>query len=76
MTKSKLGSAYARVKLVIEVPAGSSWGPECSLDQIYKQAGGETLNKVRNMFDKEYGVGRVRFTEQPEVTAISVVEQK
>jgi hypothetical protein len=39
-------STTARVRLTIDVPAGSTWGPECKLGQVFKQAGEETANAV------------------------------
>jgi hypothetical protein len=71
MAKSDLSSATAKVTLVIEVPAGSSWGADASLDQIYRQAGEETRNHVERIFrEAKTGVRILSST----VTAIAAVK--
>jgi hypothetical protein len=71
MTKSDLSSATATVELVIEIPSGSTWGPTCTLDQIYRQAGDGARNHVENIFRKE-GT-RVRILSS-KVTAVAAVK--
>lgn len=39
--------AKARIQVTVEVEAGA-WGGDCSIDQLYKQAAEEGVNKVRN----------------------------
>lgn len=41
-------SATARVIATIELPAGSSWGSDCALDQVYRQAAEETAIQLRH----------------------------
>jgi hypothetical protein len=45
-------SARARVQMTIEIDAGSNWGNDCTAEQLYSQAGRESLNHVRNIFQK------------------------
>jgi hypothetical protein len=40
------GGVTARVRFTIDVPAGSSWGPDCAMRQVRDQAGPETVQKV------------------------------
>lgn len=48
-------SASARLELVIDIPASSSWGRDCTIDQIYRQAGEETTHALGVMLRKEFG---------------------
>jgi hypothetical protein len=48
-------SATARVQITIELPAGSTWGNDCTVDQIYKQAGEETVQALRNILSAKWG---------------------
>lgn len=70
----KVSTARAKVQLTLELDAGSCWGADTSLSQIYDQAERETLNKVERIFG-EAGV-RVYIVGKPVITAISAVETK
>ena len=59
-------TATARVQITIELSAASNWGAECSLSQIYDQAGTETVAKVRNHL-REIGA---RIIGEPKVVAV------
>lgn len=48
-------SASARLEVVIDIPASSSWGTECSIGQIYRQASEETIRALGVMLRKEFG---------------------
>ena len=41
-------SAFARVTITIEVESRSSWGSGCSIDQIERQAGQESLHALQD----------------------------
>lgn len=41
-------SATALVRVTIEVDAGSSWGPDCTVGQIRDQAGREAVARIQN----------------------------
>lgn len=45
-------SATALVRVTIEVDAGSSWGPDCTVAQIRKQAGEEAMLRLRNALNQ------------------------
>jgi hypothetical protein len=42
----------ARVTVQFDIEVGS-WGPECGLDQVYRQAAESAENKVRRSFGLE-----------------------
>jgi hypothetical protein len=42
-------SAVVTVQLQISV---GSWGPECGIDQVYRQASAEAENRVRSVFNR------------------------
>lgn len=60
----------ARVQVVIEVPT-STWGDDCPLAQVYKQARDEAINHVGRMIAKEHGV---RIVGEPIIIA-TIVER-
>lgn len=41
-------SATAKVQITIEVDAGSSWGPDCTVSQVHNQAGREAVQRLMN----------------------------
>jgi len=66
-------SAHAVVVVALEVDVGSSWGGECSMDQVYKQAVEEAEGRVRNMIEednKRRGRRDVRIHSTPKATAV------
>jgi hypothetical protein len=67
----KRTTASARVEVVIELPASGSWGTDCSIDQIYRQAGSETLNKLRQVIRAEFGP-TAKVLGDPKVQAVVV----
>lgn len=60
----------ARIKLVLEVEAGSSWTKDTTMEQIYKQALVETKNKVEALLLNGFGHSSFRIIDTPEVTAV------
>lgn len=42
-------TATARVQITIEVDSGSSWGPDCTVEQVLKQAGEESLARITSI---------------------------
>lgn len=43
----------ARVTLTIEISNVGSWGPDCQMDQVYRQALESAMGRVRNAFAKD-----------------------
>lgn len=57
--------------MTIDVPANGSWGSDCNLDQIFSQAGEETVRKVEGCLRQHLHVSAVIIKK--EVTAIAAV---
>lgn len=45
-------TARCRVQVTIELDAGSSWGDTTTTQQVFDQAGRETVQGLRNLFNK------------------------
>ena len=48
-------SAHAIVQVTLEVDVHSSWGADCGMDQVFKQAVDEAQNSVRFIFQADIG---------------------
>lgn len=59
----------AVVTLTIEISNVGSWGPECQMDQVYRQAAESAIGRVRNAFAKD--ARGVRVVGTPVVQAIT-----
>jgi hypothetical protein len=70
----KLESVCARVRLTIEMPAGSSWPEKVGADQVYKQAKEDVLGKLNNWALKNH-LG-LRIIGEPVVIAIMAELEK
>jgi len=68
-------SAHAIVVVELEIDVHSSWGGECAMDQVYKQAVDDAQNSIRFLFQEAQkqtprcGHG-IRVRGIPKVTAI------
>ena len=66
----------AKVEVTIEVVARSSWGPECSVAQVHKQAIVDAQALLTRIFTNKEAAGRVSILGTPRAKAISTeVEQ-
>lgn len=45
-------SAVARVTVTLEIDAASSWGDDCTIAQVYKQAADDAVGRVRSLFNE------------------------
>jgi hypothetical protein len=61
-------TARARVQLTIELDAGSTWGNDCTVNQIYDQAGRESVNHVERIFHE--AKENIVIVGKPKVTAV------
>lgn len=65
----------ARVILTVEVPLHGSWGSDCTLSQVHKQAKDEALGYIRQLVksatQKPAGL---RVVGQPDITAVLIDE--
>ncbi len=66
---SKQIHAKARVQILVEVDAGSPWGDDCSIGQLYKQAAESGKNNLINSL-KPGEHGRVIIIGDPKVIGI------
>jgi hypothetical protein len=42
-------NAIARVQITLEIDAGSSWGPDCTVSQVHSQASRESVQRLKNI---------------------------
>jgi hypothetical protein len=59
----------ARVSVTIEVDLGDAWGPDCSVEQIFKQAKESARNQI-DRATRNGGLPGWRIVGEPKVTAI------
>jgi hypothetical protein len=67
-------SAKARVRVTLEIPVGDSWGEECDIAQIHRQAKESALGMIRNSQFHELKLAVI--VGEPVVTAILVEPEK
>lgn len=67
-------SATAKAVLTVEVPVRSSWGGNCDVEQIHKQAARDALEFIQNLRSPhgEPYSARLRVIGEPEITAVLV----
>lgn len=64
-------SAYVTVEMKVDV--GSQWGPECKLEQVYKQAAEAAVGIIKRMAHSD---GRVVSIVSTKVTAVTTRERE
>lgn len=57
----------AVVRVKIEIPCNPTWDGSCSLEQVYKEAAQQTMNRVNAMLNKEQG----RCIGEPEIVTVT-----
>lgn len=62
-------SVTARVRVTLDIPLSGSWGGECSLEQVHKQAIEEVDGKLRGAI---YGHGACKAPHIPGATIIDM----
>ena len=67
--------ATARVTLTVEVDIKSTWGDDCKLDQIYKQAAEEAVNNLQRHIYRSKAPDIV-IVGQPKVTTILTTKDR
>lgn len=60
-------SGTARVRITLDIAAGSSWGDECTIQQVHEQAKRETVARIRTALQKTDFV----LVGEPEITVIT-----
>lgn len=68
-------STTARVEITLDLPAEASWSDECPCSQVFKAAGEETVNGLRNILYQKYGQ-RARFVGEPKVILVMHAKDK
>ncbi len=58
----------AKVTLTLELTNLGSWGPDCKIDQVYKQALDQAVGRLGRLFQ---GQSDIRIVGRPVVQAIS-----
>ena len=69
----------ARVRVTLEIDVPDNWGPDCTMSQVYKQAGESALTILRRCFVVDgqisafaaVGAHRVRTVEKPVIIAVA-----
>lgn len=69
MSKPRI-TAYARATLTVEVTGLGSWGPECSVDQIFRQASESAIGRIVNCRE----LRNVRIIGRPKITSVHTEE--
>jgi hypothetical protein len=71
--------ATARVRVVIDLPVGDTWGSDCSVAQVQEQARQSALGILRgndglkpSTLGQLLDTGKARIVGEPDVTAILV----
>ena len=67
--------ARARVKMTIDLEADGTWGNDCSLAQILKQAEHETVEKVYRLVSGAHPRHKLAIVGKPVVTAVIAREK-
>ena len=57
----------ATARIEIEISCSSSWGPDCTMEQVHKQATEAAQDAIRELFQSE----RFRVTGSPVILAIN-----
>lgn len=66
----------AHVQLTIEVDASSSWSKDVTADQVFRQAGEETVNAVERIFHERDNVKyRMKIIGKPIVTMVMYAKE-
>jgi hypothetical protein len=65
-------STTARVKVTLDISAGSAWADTVTMDQIVRQASEETVRKLENLIQKDMSFTIVG---KPIVTAVFTIPE-
>lgn len=68
--------ASAVVTVTVQVRAQGSWGPDCSVAQVHRQAAEEAINSVRNALRHAGYSARMQVVGEPEVKTTIVEREK
>lgn len=63
----------ARVLVLLEVQVNSTWGEDCTVKQVHKQARDDSLLQIENLIKREY---RINIIGEQKVEAVIVSDDK
>ena len=66
--EEKVDSTYATMTVTIEVRNLGSWGPQCQIDQVYRQAAESAIGYLSKLAQQEKG--KFRIIGNAKVTAV------
>lgn len=58
----------AEVTITITVDVGSSWGEDCKLEQVYKQASQEAVSKIFKLIENQQCIHLIGITKVKAIT--------
>jgi hypothetical protein len=65
-------TAGARVTVTVEVTGCGTWGTDCRIDQVHRQAAEEAIGYIRNRTERDR---RLRIIGEPKVTMVTSTEE-
>ena len=65
MSRGKIQSS-ARIQLTVEVPAGSTWGEDCNLAQVFKQSRDAAHEALKRALEGD----QIKIIGQPVIIAV------
>lgn len=78
-SREKKVKVTARVRVVLDIPVWDTWGGDCPLSQVQKQAAESALGMLHDSGGELNGLfqrGVARLVGEPEVTAVIVEEDR
>lgn len=65
-------TAYARATITVEITGLGSWGPECTTDQVFRQASEAAIGRIENCRE----LHNVRLIGKPKITMVCAEEER
>lgn len=69
-------STSARVTVTLELTGLGSWGDDCSLSQVYKQAAEAAVGRINRAMTDMGALTGARLVGEPVVTAVTTTEMR
>lgn len=64
-------STMARVTLTVELALTSGWGPDCTMEQIHRQASDEAIGRLRNLRTANGGFPNIKIIGEPTIDMVT-----
>lgn len=65
-------SAHCLVRILVEVRTSDTWGAECTIEQIHRQAVEAATNRLKRNIDSSTGI---KLVGEPEVLTVTMQER-